>query len=298
MTGPSQLPSDLARLPRCDGWGQRAGQPATNLKIGRAPWKDAQDLPGYRVWQRLRSTLDRAARARIDDNRLRDHMVRGLVNEIIFAAGGIERELEALREAGRIAQAFADKHFPRPIPQPEMGPPKLGMAASHHAAYAVMNALTWIRAVQERVKRNDPPSTAPGFMRWLSRLMSGTRRASKRREPAGLLPSLKDGKLKTTIESDFDQLLGKLSDARKFDNYVLHAGAIQGGSTPSFAVRPDGTAFFQFPDDPTSKTIGTWEEFRYNGGRDALPYLEDLFDAVATFIDKMLDAFDAQPLTP
>ena len=86
-----------------------------------------------------------------------------------------------------------------------------------------------------------------------------------------------------------------LRDARKFDNYVLHAGAIQGGSTPGFAVLPVGKAYFPFPDDPASNRIGTWEEFRYRDGRDALSYLETIFAAAAIFIDGMLDAFDAQP---
>ena len=53
-------------------------------------------------------------------------MVRGLVGEVIFATGGVEREIEALRTAGQIAQAFADTQLPRPIPQPLMGPPVIG----------------------------------------------------------------------------------------------------------------------------------------------------------------------------
>jgi hypothetical protein len=241
-------------------------------KIAHAPWKDAPDLPGYSDWQARVSTFDAATQARIDDGVLRYHMVRGLVDEIIFAVGGVEREIEALRAAGQIAQAFADTHMPRPIPQPLMGPPVIGHHASHHAAYAVMNALTWIRAVQERVRRND-----------------------RGQGPAGLLPSLKDGPLKAAIESHFANATPALHDARKFDNYVLHAGAIQGGSTPGFAVLPDGKVYFPFPDDPTSNRIGTWEEFRYRDGRDALSYLETTFAAVAAFIDGMLDAFDAQP---
>ena len=269
---PPQSHDDLAPLPRHDGWARRTTLPAPMQKIAHAPWKDAPDLPGYSDWQALVLTLDAATQARIDDGVLRYHMVRGLVGEVIFAAGGVEREIEALRTAGQIAQAFADTHMPRPIPQPLMGPPVIGHHASHHAAYAVMNALTWIRAVQERVSRNDP-----------------------RRGPAGLLPSLKDGPLKATIESHFANATPALHDARKFDNYVLHAGAIQGGSTPGFAVLPDGKAYFPFPDDPTSNRIGTWEEFRYRDGRDALSYLDKIFVAVATFIDGMLDAFDAQP---
>ena len=65
-------------------------------------------------------SLNAATQARIDDGVLRYHMVRGLVGEVIFAAGGVEREIEALRTAGQIAQAFADTHMPRPIPQPLM----------------------------------------------------------------------------------------------------------------------------------------------------------------------------------
>ncbi|OBJ97963.1 hypothetical protein [Mycobacterium sp. 1245852.3] len=240
-------------------------------KIEKAPWKDAPDLPGYNDWQALVSTLDAATRARVDDDELRYHMVRGLVPEIIFAAGGVEREIQTLSEASQIAQAYADAYMPRPIPQPVTGPPTIGPHASHHAAYAVMNALTWVRAVQERVSRKD----------------FGT--------PAGLLASLKDGPLKTAIQSHFANLTPALDDVRKFDNYVLHAGAIQGGSTPGFAVRPDGTTYFPFPDDPATTRIGTWEEFRYNDRRDALTYLEGVFAAVETFIDAMLDAFDAQP---
>jgi hypothetical protein len=243
----------------------------TGQKIAQAPWKDAPGLPGYSDWQALVSTLDAATQARTDDDVLRYHVVRGLVGEIIFAAGGAEREIEDLRAAGQIAQAYADAYMPRPIPQPVMGPPTVGPHASHHAAYAVMNALTWIRAVKERVSRYVP-----------------------KRGPGGLLPSLKDGPLKTAIESHFAHAKPALDGARKFDNYVLHAGGIQGGSTPGFAVLPDGKAYFPFPDDPTNTQIGTWEEFRYEDGRDALTYLEGVFAAVATFIDNMLDAFDAQ----
>ena len=81
---------------------------------------------------------------------------------------------------------------------------------------------------------------------------------SGRSQEGWLLPSLKDGPLKATIESHFATQLPALHDARKFDNYELHAGAIQGGSTPGFAVLPYGKAYFPFPDDPTSNRIGTW----------------------------------------
>ena len=47
-----------------------------------------------------------AADRRRPDADLRERMVRGLVDEVIVAAGGIEREIRALKAA----QAFADAH--------------------------------------------------------------------------------------------------------------------------------------------------------------------------------------------
>lgn len=88
-----------------------------------------------------------------------------------------------------------------------------------------------------------------------------------------------------------------LTDARRFDNYVLHSGVIQGGKTPGYYFRLDRSVYFAFPDAMTER-IGTWEVFEYNDERDALTYLEEVFDAIATFIDGTLDAFDAQPRPP
>ncbi|MEE6139852.1 hypothetical protein SKC41_26440 [Mycobacterium sp. 050128] len=274
------MPTDFAPLPRRDGWVQRIMiHPSTTLKIARAPWKDAPDLPGYSSWQSFVATLDAATRARVDDDTLRMYMTRGLVDEIIFAAGGIERELEVLRETAKIAQAMADAFiaaFPDAFHQAvaQSVETRTGGNASHHAAYAVMNALSWIRGVRERVSHTF------------------------RGRQVGLLPSLKDGeRLKAKIQASFDQNLEPaLQDARKFDNYVLHAGAIHGGGTPGYFIRPDQTVYFRFPDDPSAAGITTWHEFRYTAGRDALNYLEQLFETVATFIDDLLDAFDAEPL--
>jgi hypothetical protein len=270
----------------------RTMQSATKLRSGRAPWKDAEELPRYSAWKKL------AGRRRRHAN-LRMRIVRGLVGEVIFAAGGIEREIQALKTAQAVVDANKGP-IPSPVPRPETGPRTVGPpGAGLHAAYAVMNALTWIRTMQERVSRNDPPSRRSAARRFVRRLISGKWRggASKGLEPAGLLASLKGGKLKKAIEAEFEKLKAKLGDARRFDNYVLHGGALPGGQTPRFWARQDGTVYFPFPDSSTKKKeIVTWEEFTYNDERDALAYLEDKFDAVATFIDDMLNAFDALPL--
>lgn len=265
------------------------------MKIAQAPWKDAEDLAGHSDW--VKFDADR----RRPDADLRGHMVRGLVDEVIVAAGGIEREIRALKAA----QACADAHaavMPDPVPRPETGPvgvPPPGAAVD--AAYATMNALNWIRTVQERVQRDDPADTGPWFLwwlRWLCRSKLAKRfglSRPKATQEAGLLASLKDGEPKATIGTEFKKLLPKLRDARKFDNYVLHGGALPGGQTPGFHMLPDRAVFFPFPDDPNTKRFFTWEQFMYKKERDALSYIEAQFDAIGTFIDSMLDAFDALP---
>ena len=47
----------LASLPRTQAWSLRAMQPSTMLKIGRAPWLDAQDLPNYSEWPKYITTI-------------------------------------------------------------------------------------------------------------------------------------------------------------------------------------------------------------------------------------------------
>ncbi len=288
--------SDLPRLIRYDAWVRRLFPLplSTGMKIAQAPWKDAEDLAGYSDWAKLA-----AANGGRDPHIIRVHMVRALVDEVVIAAGGIEREVQTLQAAHALANADTG-WIPNPVPRPEMGPMGCGPpGAALHSAYAAMNALTWIRTVQERIQRTDPVHTAPWSLQRFRRLIAGkwfSGSQPKRSEPAGLLAALKDGvEPKTTIEAEFKKLGPKLKDARKFDNYVLHGGALHGGGTPHFHVRPDRTVYFPFPDNPNTRRIFTWEEFRYKQERDALSYFEDQFNAVATFIDSMLDAFDALP---
>jgi hypothetical protein len=125
-------PDDVAGLPRYVGWFRRAFPipPSTGMKIARAPWRDAEDLAGHSDWVKFAADRGRP------DADLQMHMVRGLVDEIFVAAGGIEREIRALKEA----QAFADANthvVPDPVPRPEMGPMGIGPpGAALDSAYA------------------------------------------------------------------------------------------------------------------------------------------------------------------
>jgi hypothetical protein len=107
----------------------------------------------------------------------------------------------------------------------------------------------------------------------------------------GLLPSLKDSDLKLCIRTDFRKLKRRLESSVYAANYVLHAGAFHGALSTSFQLKPDGTVYLQFP-DAINTQITTWNEHTYDAKRDALIELQKQFDAVAKFIDQMLDVFD------
>lgn len=163
-----------------------------------------------------------------------------------------------------------------------------------------MNALTWIRGVHERILRDDDEDADLWlrFLQWFGRTKlgdwSGVGRP-KTKVAAGLLPSLQDGQPKTTIDTEFKTLRPKLHEARKFSNYALHSGSLPGGQTPGFHMLPNRTVYFPFPDQPSTRRFFTWDEFTYSKERTALGYIEDQFDVIATFVDRMLDAFEALP---
>jgi len=178
----------------------------------------------------------------------------------------MERELMTLKDILSLAQKFCDFHNIIP-PKDSLTTPSLGLNAAYHASYSLVNAFSWARAVRDRVERY------------------------RFNKAYGLLPSLKDSELKAHIRNDFENLKSQLRESNLAANYVLHAGALYGASTPSFQLKPDGTAYLQFP-DAMNKQITTWHEHTYDAKRDALVELQKQFDAVAKFIDQMLDAFD------
>lgn len=282
------IPEDLDALPRYEAWRRRRTQPALMLKIARAPWADAENLPDYKGWLKVAKRLDRKGCA---DRDPRYYMTRHLVDEVLFAAGGLERELNSLKDSVNSAQAHSD-FIPGERRNPGAGQSKLVLNSALYATYAFINALTWGRSVRERVERNDPTEKQVGFLR--SILQRKTKRPSPVRVSAGLLPSLADGQLKRRLQECLQELDPFLQESRRMANYALHAGAPQGPSTPTFDMRSNGQVFLRIPDKGT-KRVAVWDEFTYRDGRDAVSYIQTLFDAVARFVDQMLDAFDALP---
>ncbi|MGX1887428.1 hypothetical protein [Streptomyces sp. NPDC055287] len=282
------IPEDMAALPRYGAWRRRRMQPALMLKIAQAPWADAENLPDYRGWLKVAKRRDPKGWT---DRDPRYYMTRHLVDEVLFAAGGLERELNSLKDSVNSAQACSDS-TPGERQNSGAEQPKLVLNSALHATYAFINALTWGRAVRERVERADPTENRVGFMRSL--LQRKAKRSSPVRVNAGLLPSLADGQLKRTLQKCLQELDPFLQESRRMANYALHAGAPYGPSTPTFEVRSDRQVFLPIPDKGT-KRVAIWDDFTYRDGRDAVSYIQTLFDAVARFVDRMLDAFDALP---
>ncbi|MBF6063273.1 hypothetical protein IU500_17460 [Nocardia terpenica] len=243
------------------------------LKISRAPWRDAQGLAGYSEWCELASKrLDKARAGNLD---LRYYMTRGLVYEIILAAGGMECEIVRLEELFDAAQSHANA-MGQNLSVLGAVAPGLGLSSAHYAQFSMGNIINSARTFQERIHHRYRD------------------RVHKRTEEYGLLPALEDGKLRKKLKGEYYRgLLSKLlGESRLFANYGLHLGVVGGPSTPSFRIRQDGTVYLPFPDSVSSR-VTTWNEFEYNQSRDALSYGRELFSGIADFVDRLFDAFDS-----
>jgi hypothetical protein len=152
-------------------------------------WADVRSHPDYPTWQQLARQRGLAP----DEELLGYHMTRGLILEVIHAAGGVERELAQVQAALEEAQAWADQavlNFPSEREKPLRG---VNAAAPSlvDVSYAFVNLLIWARTVRERVERPWRP------------------RSTKR---VGLLPALEPGPLQDRVAdalSILDDALGR-----------------------------------------------------------------------------------------
>ena len=231
-------------------------------------WADVRSHPDYPTWQQLARRRGLAP----DKELLGYHMTRGLILEVIHAAGGVERELAQVQAALEEAQAWADQavlNFPNEREKPLWG---VNAAAPSlvDVSYAFVNLLIWARTVRERVERPWRP------------------RSTKR---VGLLPALEPGPLQDRVADALSILDDALAEARYLTNHALHAGSLPSTSTPAAEVLEDGRIVFRIP-NPVAGPITTWEEFSFSDGRDALTYAHSLMQSVADFVDEVLTAFE------
>lgn len=111
-------------------------------------------------------------------------------------------------------------------------------------------------------------------------------------EPAGLLPSLAPGPLYDSVEAALRALKAGLPDYRHLANYSLHVGGVTGGGSASAELLPDGRTIARVPDVLRSRVL-TWEAFEFTENREMLTYATNVMDSIATFVDRVINAFAA-----
>jgi len=193
-----------------------------------------EDLPDYADWVPL---LEDPGRRHADERSVAFEMTRGLLREVVYAAGGVGAEFQRLDSALVKAQEEAHESVGDPGEGSSMcfGPP-----AVEEAFYAFTNLLTWTRTVAERTVRQQRPP---------------------KRGLTGLLPSLAPGDLPDAVRDALDRLEVETGDARYLANYTLHAGALTGLSTPTALIMPGGRLFVRIPDRASGR-VTTWQQFR------------------------------------
>jgi hypothetical protein len=90
-------------MPRHREWLRRYGE-GSGFAWGEL-WADARHHPDYPAWQQLARRRGVAP----DEDTLGYHMTRGLIVEVIYAAGGVEHELAQMQAALEEAQAWTDR---------------------------------------------------------------------------------------------------------------------------------------------------------------------------------------------
>jgi hypothetical protein len=265
--------ANVAVVTRYERWMSRFEQ--EKLGAREENWADLTGAPQYATWQRL-------AEARGAAGDVPHYLTHGLLAEVLYAAGGVERELRELRKALDDGQRLSGQEAPRPsvlvqvqsAPAPPGRQPARAFVATRpvrEASYSFVNLLSWARSTVERTDRPYRPGT------------SGR---------AGLLPALRPGELHDRVEVALQHLRTALRDSRSVSSYAFHAGAIPGEGTPGSGPLPDGDTLAP-PAYSLTRQAPAEEALQFTEDRDMLTYATELMDAVETFVNQVLDAFAA-----
>ena len=283
----SAPPTNVAVLTQYDMWMRRVEREQLGARDGT--WADVSGTPQYATWRRL-------AEARGAGDDVPRYMTQSLLSEVIFAAGGVEREFqqlcEALADARRSAAEAAPRSSPSPGPVITPGPviapvpvitpgpliaPEQGLPRPHdtappmrEASYCFVDLLGWARSTVERTDRPYRPGSP---------------------ERAGLIPALAPGQLRDSVEAALRHLRAALRDSRFLAGYAFHAGAVPEG-TPGAEILPDGRILARLA-EPVTDPVLTWEGLEFTEARDMLTYATELMAAVEVFVSRVLDAFAA-----
>ena len=245
----SAPPTNVAVLTQYEMWMRRVEREQLGARDGT--WAELGSTPQYATWRRL-------AEARGAGDDVPRYMTHSLLSEVIYAAGGVERDFQQLckaladarRSAGEAAHGAA-------LPMRE-------------ASYCFVDLLGWARSTVERTDRPYRPGSS---------------------ERAGLIPALAPGQLRDRVETALRQLRAALRDSRFLAGYALHAGAVPEG-TPGAEILPDGRSLARLA-EPVTDPVLTWEGLEFTQARDMLAYATELMAAIEVFVGRVLDAFAA-----
>jgi hypothetical protein len=248
-------------------------------------WKIPPGHPDAAGWAGL--AADRGVAA-FDDADLKHRITRGLLPEVIHAAGGVELAVARIREALIEAQLWSDQVTPKPTgPNAHFAAPTLA-----EAGFAFTELVVWTRTLFERVSRRERV-TVTRSSRWFLRKVPRFRtRAKPKAMEVGLLPSLANSPLRDSVRAAFLTLAKATRGTREWSNYGLHYGLPLGPSTLFAEADSAGKVSVRLP-NPPSKRLMTWEAYEFTQGLELLPYAESIVAAVADFVDTTLIAFAA-----
>ncbi len=259
-------------LPRLTEWWNRIHAPSTAgaaLGFGSEYW--FADAKRYEGWEQLRDRL-----AQVDhkptNRTLTYHLTAYLLEDVVVAAGGVERAFANLLTIHRDLCAYAAKYSIRATHGESYG---LGHQSAIEALYAFADLLVWSRAVLERLDR------APGDRK------HGLRQ--------GLIPAIKPKRLQKRCAALVERLRrGSLGQSRLLTNFMLHSALIR---HPFSGVQVDasGLVSLPIPDIPTG-TVSHWYLLTWKDKRDGFAFAEQLWQELQSCIDDLLAAFeDAVP---
>lgn len=215
--------ANVAVVTRYEIWMRRVEQE----KLGARSdiWADLSDAPQYAEWKQLAeeravhpgqssspNQQDGHQRGGVNGSRdaeVQHYIARGLLAEVLYAAGGVERELRELRRALKDGQRPPSPGVP---PEPTSARALVAARPVRDASYSFVNLLSWARLT---VDRTDRPYR-PGLSR-----------------RTGLLPALQPGELHDRVEAAIQHLRSTLLDSRALAGYAFHTAAIPGEGTPA-----------------------------------------------------------------
>jgi hypothetical protein len=228
-------------------------------------WQPPQALPGFTEWRATLST-EMAYPAQLE-------LGQDLLEEVVWAAARVERSLQGLIREFDAGQAMIDKAYPQREPAEWDDPPLRSWFSGSeftHASDHWVTLVWWVRAFQERMIRPARRGTTG---------------------PRGLIPALADGAVKEEIARRFEKLVADhLMDVRWLANFSLHHRKLPHGSGARVTSE---SVLIPIPDRLTGP-VDFSSQLSYRENRDARRQAVGVFEAIAEFVDFLLETLEAE----